>query len=126
VDSDLAYWELLSNPEIDSMARAKSASDAAALRRKGHLKEQDRLIEFMRGMHETHTCEEVMMKMERWVAVSPLPQQQVLPAAGRVKGPFVLKLDAHVFSASSRQTGSIVAAALYCVLFKEVIAWVCI
>lgn len=29
---------------------------------------QDRLIDFMRRMHETHTCEEVMLKMERWMA----------------------------------------------------------
>jgi IMP and pyridine-specific 5'-nucleotidase len=65
-----AYWDLLSHPDIDdSISRAKSASDAAVLRRKGHLKEQDSLIEFMRRMHETHTCEEVMVKMERWVSV---------------------------------------------------------
>eukprot|EP00879_Flechtneria_rotunda_P011066 GHRR01011562.1.p1 GENE.GHRR01011562.1~~GHRR01011562.1.p1 ORF type:complete len:276 (+),score=73.08 GHRR01011562.1:252-1079(+) len=66
--TDVAYWDLLSHPDIDeSISRAKSASDAAVLRRKGHLKEQDKLIEFMREMHETHTCEEVMMKVERWV-----------------------------------------------------------
>jgi hypothetical protein len=69
--TDVAYWDLLSHPDIDdSISRAKSASDAAVLRRKGHLKEQDNLIEFMRRMHETHTCEEVMIKMERWVSVS--------------------------------------------------------
>lgn len=69
--ADVAYWDLLSHPDIDeSISRAKSASDAAVLRRKGHLKEQDNLIEFMRRMHETHTCEEVMIKMERWVSVS--------------------------------------------------------
>jgi IMP and pyridine-specific 5'-nucleotidase len=68
--ADVAYWDLLSNPDVDdSISRAKSASDAAVLRRKGHLKEQDRLIEFMREMHDTHTCEEVMLKMERWVQV---------------------------------------------------------
>jgi hypothetical protein len=69
-DGDLAYWDLLSNRELDEIGRAKSASDAAVLRRKGHLKEQDKLIEYMRNMHETHTCEEVLMKMERWIAVS--------------------------------------------------------
>lgn len=68
--SDVAYWDLLSHPDIDeNISRAKSASDAAVLRRKGHLKEQDNLIEFMRAMHNTHTCEEVMQKMERWVKV---------------------------------------------------------
>lgn len=71
--ADVAYWDLLSHPDMDdSISRAKSASDAAVLRRKGHLKEQDNLIEFMRRMHETHTCEEVMAKMERWVSVSYL------------------------------------------------------
>jgi IMP and pyridine-specific 5'-nucleotidase len=62
--------ELLSVPEADGGvlgARARSASDAAVLRRKGHLKEQDLLIEFMLGMHSTHTSLEVMQKMERWI-----------------------------------------------------------
>jgi IMP and pyridine-specific 5'-nucleotidase len=64
-----SMMELVSNPDIDeAVARAPSASDAAVLRRKGHLKEQDRLIEFMRDMHATHTCMEVMAKVERWVA----------------------------------------------------------
>ena len=36
-------------------ARARSASDAAVLRRKGHLKEQDALIDFLLQMHSTHT-----------------------------------------------------------------------
>lgn len=36
------YWELLSSPESQEVfsQRARSASDAAVLRRKGHLKEQ--------------------------------------------------------------------------------------
>ncbi|KAF6251627.1 IMP-specific 5'-nucleotidase-domain-containing protein [Scenedesmus sp. NREL 46B-D3] len=55
--ADVPYWDLLSHPGIDeSISRAKSASDAA-----------DRFIEFMRDMHDTHTCEEVMVKVERWV-----------------------------------------------------------
>ena len=58
-------------PEIDGGsvlgARARSASDAAVLRRKGHLKEQDRLIEFLLSMHDTHTSLEAMQKMERWI-----------------------------------------------------------
>ena len=48
-------------------SRARSASDAGVLRRKGHLKEQDQMIEFMLRMHETHTSLEVMQKMERWI-----------------------------------------------------------
>ena len=63
------YWqELLSSPEPEMFGhRAKSASDAAVLRRKGHLKEQDKMIEFLLAMHHTHTSEEVMQKMERWI-----------------------------------------------------------
>ncbi len=57
-----SYWELLNNPEQEQTIfgnRARSATDANVLRRKGHLKEQDYLIDYMRRMHETHTCEEV-------------------------------------------------------------------
>ena len=53
-----ALQELLSTPEPESGvfgARARSASDAAVLRRKGHLKEQDALIDFLLQMHSTHT-----------------------------------------------------------------------
>jgi len=67
------YWDLLVHPDTEAtMARAKSASDASLLRRKGHLKEQDKWIEYIRHMHETHTCEEAMYKMERWIAVRRL------------------------------------------------------
>ncbi len=31
------------------------------------MQEQDFLIDFMRRMHETHSCLEVMTKMEKWV-----------------------------------------------------------
>ena len=64
------YWQdLLGVPEPDMFGnRARSASDAAVLRRKGHLKEQDLMIEFMLRMHETHTSLEVMQKMEKWIA----------------------------------------------------------
>ena len=63
------FWQdLLSSPEPEMFGhRAKSASDAAVLRRKGHLKEQDKMIEFLLAMHHTHTSEEVMQKMERWI-----------------------------------------------------------
>lgn len=63
------YWsDLLNTPEPDMLgARARSASDAGVLRRKGHLKEQDALIDFMRSMHATHSAAEVMAKLDRWV-----------------------------------------------------------
>lgn len=52
------WHELLGADEDEPFnARARSASDAAVLRRKGHLKEQDFLIEFLLRMHETHTCQ---------------------------------------------------------------------
>ena len=61
--------ELLSSPEPDKLgSRARSASDAGVLRRKGHLKEQDGMIEFLLHMHATHTSLETMQKMERWIA----------------------------------------------------------
>lgn len=68
-DAATTLWQdLLSTPEPEMFGpRARSASDAAVLRRKGHLKEQDRLIEFMLQMHQTHTSLEVMQKMERWI-----------------------------------------------------------
>ena len=64
------YWQdLLGAPEPDMFgSRARSASDAGVLRRKGHLKEQDQMIEFMLRMHETHTSLEVMQKMEKWIS----------------------------------------------------------
>ena len=49
-EAAFAAQELLSTPEPESGvfgARARSASDAAVLRRKGHLKEQDALIDFL-------------------------------------------------------------------------------
>ena len=67
----LLLQELLNVPEIDGGSalggRARSASDAAVLRRKGHLKEQDRLIEFLLSMHGTHTSLEAMQKLDRWI-----------------------------------------------------------
>jgi len=63
------WEELLSFPESEVFGpRARSASDAGVLRRKGHLKEQDRFIQFLLDMHQTHTSLEVMQKVERWVA----------------------------------------------------------
>ena len=54
------WLDLLQTPEPDMFgARARSASDAAVLRRKGHLKEQDSFIQFVQGMHQTHTTLEV-------------------------------------------------------------------
>ncbi|KAH7622210.1 putative IMP-specific 5'-nucleotidase 1 [Nannochloris sp. 'desiccata'] len=62
------WQELLSTPEPEMFgARARSASDAAVLRRKGHLKEQDRFIQFILDMHHTHTSLEAMQKVEKWI-----------------------------------------------------------
>ena len=65
----LVWEELLSSPESEIFGpRARSASDAGVLRRKGHLKEQDKFIQFLLDMHETHTSLEVMEKVDRWIA----------------------------------------------------------
>jgi hypothetical protein len=54
------WLDLLQTPEPDMFGtRARSASDAAVLRRKGHLKEQDKFIQFLLEMHQTHTSLEV-------------------------------------------------------------------
>jgi hypothetical protein len=70
--TDSEFAQLLSPVPSDvfgGRGRARSASDAGVLRRKGRLKEQDQLIDFIVKMHETHTCEEAMVKMERLVQV---------------------------------------------------------
>ena len=74
------YWQdLLGAPEPDMFgSRARSASDAGVLRRKGHLKEQDQMIEFMLRMHETHTSLEVMMKMDLWMSEHRKVRSQVM------------------------------------------------
>lgn len=69
---DSEFAQLLSPVPSDAFGgrgRARSASDAGVLRRKGRLKEQDQLIDFIVDMHETHTCEEAMVKMERLIQV---------------------------------------------------------
>lgn len=62
------YMSMLNNmDDAFDIKRAPSSADANVLRRKGHLKEQDLLIEFMLKMHPTHSPHEVMVKMERWI-----------------------------------------------------------
>jgi IMP and pyridine-specific 5'-nucleotidase len=53
--------------KTNDLPRAGSLTDSTVLRRKGRLKEQDALIEFMVEMHKTHTTEEVMHKVEGWI-----------------------------------------------------------
>jgi IMP and pyridine-specific 5'-nucleotidase len=53
--------------EQNDLKRVGSLTDSSVLRRKGRLKEQDALIEFMVEMHKTHTTEEVMHKVEGWI-----------------------------------------------------------
>jgi IMP and pyridine-specific 5'-nucleotidase len=52
-------WNMLLSTE--------ALEDAHVLRRKGRLKEQDGLIEFIISMHGTHSPFQVMEKVERWV-----------------------------------------------------------
>lgn len=63
-------WSMLLSTEAledAQISRAGSVTDAHVLRRKGRLKEQDGLIEFIISMHATHSPTEVMEKMERWI-----------------------------------------------------------
>jgi IMP and pyridine-specific 5'-nucleotidase len=52
---------------VATLQRAWSAEDAHVLRRKGHLKEQDKFIEFIISMCYTHAPGEAFRKMENWV-----------------------------------------------------------
>jgi len=62
-----SIWkDLLCHQNLE-LSRASSVADAHVLRRKGHLKEQDKLIQFIIDLHETHTPREVMEKVERWI-----------------------------------------------------------
>ncbi|QDZ19118.1 IMP-specific 5'-nucleotidase [Chloropicon primus] len=60
---------LPTNPTWQEVARLASegADDFSLLRRKGRLKEQDHLIDFMIDMHKTHTTLEVMEKVQTWI-----------------------------------------------------------
>lgn len=69
-DGGRLRWDMLLSTEALGEAhllRAGSVTDAHVLRRKGRLKEQDGLIEFIISMHRTHSPFQVMEKMERWV-----------------------------------------------------------
>jgi len=70
--------ELIKNQvNANHLARAGSITDSSVLRRKGRLKEQDALIEFIVELHETHTTEEVFTKVERWIdEVLALPKEK--------------------------------------------------
>ena len=63
------YWRHFLEAQIaeHQMPRAISVSDTHVLRRKGRLKEQDALIDFIISMHETCSPEEAFAKVEKWV-----------------------------------------------------------
>lgn len=67
--SSMKWNMLLSTEALEDahLFRASSVTDAHVLRRKGRLKEQDGLIEFIISMHHTHSPFQVMEKVERWV-----------------------------------------------------------
>ena len=67
---------LLSNspfPGYDRACRCKNTHMYTPTHKDTHthtracMQEQDFLIDFMRRMHETHSCLEVMTKMEKWI-----------------------------------------------------------
>ncbi|KAJ7541283.1 hypothetical protein O6H91_10G052300 [Diphasiastrum complanatum] len=79
------------------LTRAGSVTDAHVLRRKGRLKEQDGLIEFIISMHTTHSPSQVMEKMERWIREHfEDPRRSTLrrlvPPVGRFYTPLPLSL----------------------------------
>lgn len=59
------HWQELLSSDM-TLPRAGSVADAHVLRRKGHLKEQDELIQFMISMHKTHTAREVAGARREW------------------------------------------------------------
>jgi len=59
---DFRTWQ-----EIATDVSAEDPNDFTLLRRKGRLKEQDHLIDFMISMHKTHTPLEVMTKVQDWI-----------------------------------------------------------
>lgn len=64
-DGGRLRWDMLLSTEALGEAhllRAGSVTDAHVLRRKGRLKEQDGLIEFIISMHRTHSPFQVMEK----------------------------------------------------------------
>jgi len=73
------YMRELIKKQVNSnhLARAGSITDSSVLRRKGRLKEQDALIEFIVDLHKTHTTEEAFTKCEAWIdEVLELPKEK--------------------------------------------------
>lgn len=91
-------WNMLLSKETLEDAhlnRASSVTDAHVLRRKGRLKEQDGLIEFIISMHSTHSPFQVMEKLERWVREhleDPMRStlSRLIPTLGRFYTPLPL------------------------------------
>ncbi|KAH7444603.1 hypothetical protein KP509_02G084900 [Ceratopteris richardii] len=98
-------WSMLLSTEAledAQISRAGSVTDAHVLRRKGRLKEQDGLIEFIISMHATHSPTEVMGKLERWVREHfEDPRCSVLkrlvPSIGRFYSPLPLVQALHEY-----------------------------
>eukprot|EP00246_Nothoceros_aenigmaticus_P018317 TRINITY_DN9538_c0_g1_i1.p1 TRINITY_DN9538_c0_g1~~TRINITY_DN9538_c0_g1_i1.p1 ORF type:complete len:134 (+),score=9.43 TRINITY_DN9538_c0_g1_i1:378-779(+) len=86
---------LLSKEALEDahLFRASSVSDAHVLRRKGRLKEQDGLIEFIISMHSTHSPFQVMEKLERWIREHfEDPKRSTLSRLVRPVGRFYINL----------------------------------
>jgi IMP and pyridine-specific 5'-nucleotidase len=93
----MSWSMLLSTEALEDahLSRASSVTDAHVLRRKGRLKEQDGLIEFIISMHSTHSAFQVMEKMERWVVEhleDPIRStlSRLIPSLGRFYTPLPL------------------------------------
>eukprot|EP00899_Mesostigma_viride_P019895 jgi/Mesvir1/27907/Mv03421-RA.1 len=94
--NDPDFWRhLLDSQALGTDLSTPTPEQARSLRRKGHLKEQDGLIEFMVAMHSTHTPAEVMSKMERWVREHMQDPRrsklkQLIPSIGKFYTPLKL------------------------------------
>jgi IMP and pyridine-specific 5'-nucleotidase len=96
-EGEMRWNMLLSKEALEDVhvKRASSVTDAHVLRRKGRLKEQDGLIEFIISMHATHSPAQVMEKLERWVREhleDPMRSTlcRLIPTLGRFHTPLPL------------------------------------
>ncbi|KAG0626727.1 hypothetical protein M758_2G146800 [Ceratodon purpureus] len=96
-EGDMRWNMLLSTEALEDvhLNRASSVTDAHVLRRKGRLKEQDGLIEFIISMHSTHSPFQVMEKLERWMREhleDPMRStlSRLIPTVGRFHTPLPL------------------------------------
>ena len=97
--ADTDFWPLVGGLSGEEDGRvlpyARSVADAQVLRRKGRLKEQDPLIDFIIELHKTHDSYEAMEKVERWIYEHHLDPRRsqlkkLIPSIGTILHPLPL------------------------------------